>query len=152
MNRLVASALVMLALSSGALGCHAMSPPPGFARLDSNDDYAWRATSAEGVVLGIRREKNHPQGNLDFWASAVRYELERKGYERDAVDDVRSIDGVPGRRLCYHTVRDGRPFILWTTVYVTDSRVTVVEAGGDEAHFGGVKSAVDQAVRSVEAG
>jgi hypothetical protein len=152
MNRLAAAALVAIAMSMSAVGCHSMTPPPGFARLDANDDYAWRATSAEGVVLGIRREKNDPKGNLEFWASAVRYELERKGYQKVDIDQVRSIDGVDGRRLRYRTTRDGRPYVMWATVYVTDSRVVVVEAGGDEAHFASVKNAVDQAIRSVEAG
>ncbi len=152
MNRLVVSALAALFLSMSSLGCTSMAPPPGFARLQANDDYCWRATSAEGVVLGIRREKNQPKGNLDFWASAVRYELERKGYEKVAIDRIRSADGVEGRRLEYRTARQGRPFVLWATVYVTDSRVIVVEAGGDEAHFAGVEGTVEQAMRAVEAG
>jgi len=147
-----AAAILAMALSLSAFACTTMAPPPGFARLDPNDDYAWRATSAEGVVIAVRKNKNRPAGNLEFWTSAVRYELERKGYDRDAVDQVRSADGIDGRRLRYHTVRQGRPFILWATVYVTDNQVTVVEAGGDAAHFERVKPSIDQASRSVEAG
>jgi len=152
MNRIAATTLIAIAFSVVAAACDAITPPPGFARLDSNDDYSWRATSAEGVVLGVRKENNDPKGNLDFWASAVRYELERKGYERIDTDPIRSLDGVDGRRLRYRTTRGGRPFVMWATVFVTDSRVVIVEAGGDEAHFTSVQKAVDQAIRSVEAG
>jgi len=143
------------ALASAMLttGCGvSIATPPGFARLDSNDDFDWRATSAEGVVLGVRREPNKPAGNLEFWASAVRYELERQGYSKVDVAAVRSKDGVDGQMLRYRTSRNGRPHVLWTAVYVTDSRVVVVEAGGDEAHFARVEKAVDKAMQSVEAG
>ena len=142
---------------SGALmlvGCGGvnMNTPAGFAEVDDDDTYAYRATSAEGVVLAVREEANDPHGNLDFWASALRYELERKGYSSVDKEDVRSPSGVEGRQMRYRVTHNGRPHVLWITVFVTDRTVFVVEAGGDVAHFERVENAVDKAVRGLDLG
>lgn len=135
-------------------GCSGVNvnTPAGFAEIDDDDTYAYRATSAEGVVLAVREEANDPRGNLDFWSSAVRYELERKGYTSVDKQDVRSPGGVEGRQMRYRTTRNGRPNVLWVTVFVTDGSVFVVEAGGDVAHFERVEKAVDEAVRGLDLG
>jgi hypothetical protein len=137
------------------MGCgpgFVMNTPAGFAELDDNDAYAFRATSAEGVVVAVRREANDPKGNLDFWASAIGYELERKGYARLSEENVQAPGGVSGKQLRYHVTQNGRPHVFWATVFVTDRSVVVVEAGGDEAHFDRVKASVDLAIRRIELG
>ncbi len=123
--------------------------PDGFAELEEGD-YAYRATSAEGVVIAVRREDNEPKGNLAFWSAAVDYELRRKGYTAKASKEVKSANGVPGKQIRYTTTREGRPSVLWTTVYVSGSHVVVVEAGGDAAHFDGVETEVEKAIGEVE--
>jgi hypothetical protein len=82
----------------------------------------------------------------------VRYELERKGYARVDKQDVHSPGGVAGRQMRYRVTRNGRPNVLWVTVFVTESSVFVVEAGGDVAHFERVEKAVDEAVRGLDLG
>jgi hypothetical protein len=145
------SAVMLSALFSLA-GCTRgvdIQTPESFAELDEGD-YAYRATSAEGVVIAVRREDNDPKGNLAFWSAAVDYELRRKGYTAKSSKDVKSADGIAGKQIRYNATREGRPSVLWTTVYVSGGDVIVVEAGGDAAHFEGVESEVEKAINEVE--
>ena len=142
--------IVCLAIALG--GCTRgfdIHTPDGFAELDDGD-YAYRATSAEGVVIAVRREANDPEANLAFWSSAVDYELRRKGYSALSAREVTSENGVPGKQIRYTTTRAGRPSVLWTTVYVSGSKVIVVEAGGDAAHFERVEADVERALKALE--
>lgn len=139
----------ILALSAGCSRGFSIQTPEGFAELDDGD-YAYRATSAEGVVIAVRREDNDPQGNLAFWSAAVDYELRRKGYSAVSSKSVKSASGVSGKQIRYGITREGRPNVLWATVYVTSGNVTVVEAGGDSAHFEGVESEVEAAISEID--
>jgi hypothetical protein len=146
---------VCLALCFGASGCARgfdIKTPDGFAELDSSDDYGYRATTAEGVVLGVRREDNDPKGGLDFWASAIENELRTRGYGSVSLEPIESKNGTPGKRLTAHITKDGRPHVLWVAVFVTDNRVLIVETGGDETLFEHVEPKVAAALASFEVG
>jgi hypothetical protein len=139
---------LLLSLGGCARGFQ-LQTPDGFAELDDGD-YAYRATSAEGVVIAVRREANDPKANLAFWSAAVDYELRRKGYTARASKEVKSAEGVPGKQIRYEATREGRPNVLWTTVFVTGKHVVVVEAGGDSAHFERVEADVEKAIKALE--
>lgn len=145
-------ALGLATLGSGCARGFEIQTPDGFAELDRTDDYRYRATSAEGVVIAVRREKNEPRGSLEFWSSALRSELELQGYHFESEKSVKSKDGTAGKQLRYAVTREGRPNALWVTVFVSGSRVLVVEAGGDVAHFGRVQSKVAQAIENLDLG
>src|SRR5262245_33937026 len=135
-----AISLVLLVAACGATaGCARgfdINTPDGFAELDDSDDYRYRSTSADGVVLAVRKEKNEPKAGLDFWTAALKNDLSSRGYGLVKSEKVKSKNGIDGRQLRYSMTKNGRPNVLWVTVFVTDSKVFVVEAGGDEAHFG----------------
>jgi hypothetical protein len=142
--------LVACASSSACARGFEIDTPAGFAELDSNDDYRYRATSAEGVVLGVRREPNEPKAGLDFWSSALENELATRGYQKVSARSIESKNGTPGKQLVYRVEKGGRPNVLWVAVFVTDARVVVVETGGDEAHFSHVEPKVTAALESFE--
>lgn len=115
---------------------------------------ALRATSAEGVVLGVRAEKNEPRGNLELWTDALDRQLRRGGYvaEGDA-REVRTARGLSGREISYTRLENGRKYRVWTTVFVTEKRVWVVEAGGDADRFKEkTQTAVQKAIESLGIG
>lgn len=155
MNFKKLSLLFCLLASVGSTACARgfdIETPAGFAELDSNDDYRYRATSAEGVVLGVRREANEPKAGLDFWASALENELATRGYSKVSARAIESKNGTPGKQLVYRVEKGGRPNVLWVAVFVTEKRVVVVETGGDEAHFSHVEQKVTAALESFEVG
>jgi hypothetical protein len=143
---------ILSAVSLGTAACGpsvTLQTPPGFAVLDEQKEYAYRATSAEGIVIGVRAEKNEPKGNLEFWADAVDGQLRRNGYVPDGASaEVRTARGLVGRELKYTRTQGGRPYRLWIAVFVTEDRVWVVEAGGDADRFKekqekGIQKAID---------
>ena|SRR5688572_8661894 len=149
------SIVMLAALGTLATGCARgfdINTPDGFAELDDNDHYRYRATSAEGVVLAVRREQNDPEAGLDFWTKALENELAARGYDLVATDAVKSKNGTDGKRLRYRVTKNGRPNVLWVTVFVSGKRLVVVEAGGDEAHFKGVEPKVAAAIEAIEIG
>ncbi len=143
-----------LCLSLPLGGCgkgFSIETPSSFAEIDAGN-FDYRATSAEGVVLGVRREKNDPHGNLEFWSAAIDHELVRHGFVPGVTRAVTTPSGLTGRQMRYSTTRNERPFVLWTTVFVDGKHLVVVQAGGDEAHFSQVEKAVDHAIRTLEVG
>jgi hypothetical protein len=153
--RLCSAGLLVLAagLGLGAASCgrgFVIVTPSGFAELEEQHDYAYRATNAEGVVVSVRREDNRPYGDLSFWSGALDAHLRRGGYVADKAVDVQSANGVAGRQIRYHTQREGRDFVFWVSVFVTDGEVVVVEAGGDRAHFNKLEAAVTSSLASLE--
>jgi hypothetical protein len=143
-----------------ALACAACTPranlqtPAGFAVLDDQKEYVYRASSADGVVLAVRAEKNEPKGSLDFWAEALDGQLLRSGYARDGEPgDVRTRAGLAGKELKYSRTENGRKYRFWTAVFVSGDVVWVVEAGGDEARFKGkTMEGIQRAIESLGAG
>ncbi len=140
---------------AGLAGCgrgFVIVTPAGFAELESQKEYGYRATNAEGVVIGVRREDNRPWGDLAFWSGALDAQLRRQGYVADKALDLESADGIKGRQIRYHVPRGGREFVFWSTVFVTDSNVVVVEVGGDRVYFDKIEAAVRTSLDSLEVG
>lgn len=133
-------------------GCHGgrLATPTGFATLDSNDDYSYRAMNAQGVVLGVRTEDNDVKASVDFWAEALDLRLRNSGYAFLSKDSPRSRGGLQGRQLRYEVVRDGRTQSYWLTVFTTEKRVYVVEAAGDKEVFDGAAPMVESAIEGLK--
>jgi hypothetical protein len=146
---------LLLLLAPAALGACApaarLQAPEGFAVLDDQHEYTYRASTADGVVIAVRAEPNKPAGNLDFWSEAVDRQLRASRYEPDGKPaDVRSAAGIPGRQMHYTRVDQGRTYRFWATVFVTEGKIYVVEAGGDADRFKGkTEESVKKAIESL---
>jgi hypothetical protein len=142
-----------LAFSAIAAGCHPtarLDAPNDFAQLGKGGDYDFRAASAQGIVVAVRTESNEPRASVDFWAQAIDQRLARDGYTRDAIKDIASERGIPGKQLRYARNEDGRVYRYWLTVFATDARVILVEAGGDSETFDPAQKSIERAVLSVK--
>ncbi len=147
--------IVSLVIATQALSCTPglrVDAPDGFAELEEQERYDYRATNAEGVVLGVRRKDNDPQGDLAFWSGALDAHLRRGGYEAIEAHDVTSKDGIKGRQVRYHRQHQGRQHHYWVTVFVTTDKVVTVEAGGDQAFFADQEKAIQRAIKGLELG
>lgn len=147
--------LAAVTLVLGSVSCtrgFTINTPGGFAELEDQDDFAYRATSAEGVVIAVRREDNRPYGDLGFWSGAVDSHLRRQGYVARHVADVKSADGVAGRQVRYGRSQGGRDHAFWATVFVTDDLVIIVEAGGDQSYFEQREQELGAAIASLRIG
>ena len=154
LHRLPLAAIATLLLSLTACHTAHLETPDGFAELDDGH-YDYRATSSAGVVVGVKSHENKPRGSLDFWSGVVTRKLEDQGYTRvDAKPrTVKSESGVEGRQVRYTFASGGRPHQYWLTLFVTSTRVFVVEAGGDEAFFDkDIAPKVEAAIASLKTG
>lgn len=131
----------------GGVSMHA---PDGFAQLDDQKDYAYRATNAQGVVIAVRHKANKPRGDLKFWAGAVDAHLRRKGYTAVTGSDVKTANGMTGQQIRYKVVRGNREHAFWVTVFVVDDAVITVEVGGDHAFFESLEEPIKKAIESLE--
>jgi hypothetical protein len=121
--------------------------PPGFVELDDQELYDYRATSADGIVIGVRELDNDPEGGLDFWARAVENQLRnRGGYALIETRAVKSKDGVTGKQFRFGHDESGTPHLYYLTVFVTPDTIQLVEIGGTKALMLAHASETDLAV------
>jgi len=123
--------------------------PNGFFELrdQSEEGYAYRSTSAEGVVLAVRVVDDDGRGSLAFWEKAITQKIrDERGYALLASTDVKAADGTPGRSLRFAHDESGKPFDYWLTVFVGNKRLFIVEAGGDRPAFEKEKATIEAAI------
>ncbi len=150
--RAFAVGTLALTALAGAAGCSTsarLETPGGFATLGKDTTYAYRATSARGVVLATRTEKNDLHGNTEFWAESIDLKLSRAGYVKRSESTVRAR-GLEGRQLRYTLERNAREQRYWVTVFVSGEKVVVVEAAGDAVHFAQAEPTVERAIASLK--
>ena len=137
--------VLVLALVVGCGSSARIATPLGFAELGHSGPFAYRAATADGVVIGVRVAKNRPRGNLDFWSTAVDRKLASEGYMLEDRKPVRSTSGMLGTMLRY--TLDSTRYVV--TVYTTSRNVYVVDAAGDAAVFDPLASTIETAQLSI---
>lgn len=119
-------------------------PPAGFAHIEG--DYDDRISSARGVVVGVRSLPNEPRANLGFWTEAIDLRLKQRGYAvKSGPVQVKSKSGLVGQGLRYEY--GTRKY--WVDIYVTDTRILLVEATGRAQDLDASADAVTSAMRDV---
>ncbi|HQY61414.1 MAG: hypothetical protein IPF92_21235 [Myxococcales bacterium] len=141
--------LACLACVSGCSTSARLDTPSGFATLGDDKTFAYRATSARGVVLAARAEKNELRANTEFWAESIDLRLSGAGYVKRSEQAVKSRGGLEGKQLRYTLTRNAREHRYWVTVFVKGDHVVLVEAAGDTAHFAPAEATVERAIASV---
>jgi hypothetical protein len=109
--------------------------PGGFVELedDAHPAYAYRATTADGFVIGVRDLEHKTQGDLGFWVSAVKNTLRaRSGYALIEEKDAKTRTGLAGKSLLFGRDEGQQTHRYLVTVFVTEARIFVIEAGGKQ--------------------
>lgn len=156
-NRFRALLVLCLLLAPTTGGCRPVEirNPDRFIELerDPRSPYAYRAASADGVVLGVRVEDADVDrgGDLDFWTEAMVLRLrDRLGYALLAQTEVTTAGGVEGRQLRFGRDDKGHTYRYWVTVFLVDDTLHVVEAGGPEDIFKRHQVSIDRAIASLQ--
>ena len=116
-------------------GCRPFKPatPPGFVDLsDKYENHEYRATTADGMVLGIRAfENDKPKGELTFWVRVIENRMrDTSGYALLDIKDAKDRAGTAGKTLRFGHDESGVPHLYYLTIFVTDDYVYLLEAGG----------------------
>ncbi|HEY3494258.1 MAG TPA: serine/threonine protein kinase [Polyangiaceae bacterium] len=121
--------------------------PRGFVELEDQESYDYRATSADGLVIGVREIDNEPRGELDFWARAIENQLRgRRGYALLETREIRSKDGVPGKQFRFGHDEGQTPHLYYLSVFVTPKRIQILEVGGTKELMAKSSTATDFAI------
>lgn len=143
--------LLLLGLGAGCRSFEAATPR-GFVELEDQHGYDYRATTADGVVLAVRAIEHEPKGELTFWVDAVERQLrQRSGYALLETRDVRTAEGLTGKQLRFGHDEGSRPHLYYVTLFVTDSKLYVLEAGGQREAVTRQEKQIDWAVTSFQA-
>jgi hypothetical protein len=134
----LAGAVVILA-ASGCGKSFQIPTAPGFVKLEDQEPaYDYRATTADGVVIGVREIKHEPKGDNAFWVQAIKNQMRAMaGYALLDTVQVSTKSGLKGTQLRFGHDEKGEPLLYSVTVFVTDKYIYVVE-------FGGTKQQMDQ--------
>lgn len=128
-------ALLFIALAFAALsGCRPFKPatPPGFVDLSEKyENHEYRATTADGMVLGVRAFANEPKGELPFWVRVIENRMrDTSGYAMLDTREAKDRAGNAGKTLRFGHDESGVPHLYYITVFVNDDHVYLLEAGG----------------------
>lgn len=142
----------VLALLLAALaGCgHPFVPytPSGF--VDLGDKYPhgeYRASTADGVVIGIRAWDNEPKGALAFWARVLERRMrEMGGYALIDTRNVAAKGGLTGVAMRFGHDEGKTPYLYTVALFVTDKKIYVLEAGGTKEEVTKVEPQIEQAI------
>lgn len=147
-SRLVVVVSLLMTLLSCSKSAY-IGTPEGFARYDDAD--VSTAVSPEGVVIQARLEKNEPSQNLQFWAGALRRQLETSGYFLVEESDFASALG-PGVLFEWAAPVNGEDWIYLTAIAATRREIAIVESAGSLEHYQRYRSAIRHSLTTLQVG
>lgn len=132
------SKILAIVMGASALACGIKAATPaGFVELPNQTDYDYRATTVDGVVIGIRELDHEPEAELAFWAAAIEKQLrEHRGYALLGTDDVVTAHGLSGKQLRFGYDQRSEPHLYFVTIFIAEggvfsrSKLFLIEAGG----------------------
>ncbi len=145
------ASLTLLVILSACGHSFEVKTPGGFVELEKDRSHAYRATTADGLVIAVREIKHKPKGEMSFWERAIENTLrQRGGYALLEKRDVNTTSGLSGKELRFGHDEGQKPHEYVVTLFVTDSHIFVLEAGGTEELMQKHKPALDQYVASFQ--
>jgi hypothetical protein len=145
-------AILCAALLMGCGPSFKATTPPSFVEIENKyDSFDYRATTADGLVIGIREIEHDPKGEESFWLQAIKNRMrDSGGYALTETVEVKSADGVKGTQLRFgHDEDGGKPFLYYLTLFVTPKKLLLVEVGGSKEQLTEHAQEVERVVSSL---
>jgi hypothetical protein len=111
-----------------------LEKPSGFALVDNRNVY--RAISPEGIRFQIRKEKNYPLKELDFWSSTLLHHMVETGYQKK--DDglkFETEDGSPGFAVEWGLSLGNKDYLYLTAIVPHGKTLYIIEVAGEIGAF-----------------
>lgn len=142
--------LLSLALLAGCATPLSMTVPSPFLRLESSGA-GIKATTPDGARLWVREFADRDRGDLSFWASALHYDLEERGYRAlEEAGEVRDAADKTGSLRSYLCDVEGREQGYLVAVFIPEAgTVRVVEFVAPRARFDELSAAVRTAISTL---
>jgi hypothetical protein len=131
---IAAIALGSLSLGAGCGRAYDIATPAGFVdledRYDDGDD-EYRATTADGVVIGVRAYDNEPFAERAFLVRAIENQLRLgRGYALLETKEVSAKNGMKGTQLRFGHDQPNGPHLYILSVFADEDHVFLHEAAG----------------------
>ncbi len=118
-----------------------LEAPAGFA-VYVKDAESFRAISADGVRLKVRRVENNPPGDAAMWGQAVEAHLKNRGYHRVSEQKVTTRNGWSGSFTEYAYWYNAEEYRYAVTIFVAAEHVYLIEAGGAAERYAGRREGI----------
>ncbi len=144
----------LLALALAACGRpYSAATPDGFVELDEDRydkaAHEYRASTADGVVIGIRAYENDPEVDLALAVRALENRVRLgQGYALLDKKDATARDGTKGMTLHFGHDESGGPHLYTVTIFVTDDWVYLLETGGKKDLVDKAQASLDWATKN----
>lgn len=129
--------LCLFSISCIAVGCTQFTPPDGYVQDTGNQTYDYKAVSARGHALGVKRRANvDKSATLQYWTDAIEHQkCDIDGFKLAAKDDIQSGDGRKGVLFNLESGEGQSKLTYLVALFVTPADITTVEAAGPTAEF-----------------
>ncbi|MEZ4336981.1 MAG: serine/threonine protein kinase [Sandaracinaceae bacterium] len=154
MRASVSIAFALLALAGCGPG-FTLQLPERFVSLTDDPDlrderYDMRATTSDGVVVGVQRLDHRVNGALTFWSEAVTNRMrDQQGYALLGEDDLTAATGQRGHLMRFARDVEGHAYRYTIALFVTDDHIFVVEAGGREEAYTALEEDIERSIRAM---
>lgn len=153
MSRARSLALASLLVAVGCGPSFQLQLPERFVALNDSagrGGYELRATTPDGVVVGVEVIPNEVHGSLEFWREAVlRRVRDQQGYELLAEEETRAANGQTGALLRFGRDLNGHPYRYTTALFVTPSAIWLIEAGGREEPYAALEPSIERSIAAM---
>jgi len=136
------------------MGCghpYEVATPTGFVDLEDrydDGDEEYRATTADGVVIGVRAYDNEPYAERTFLVRAIENQLRLgRGYSLLASKEVAAKDGTKGTQLRFGHDEPSGPHLYILTVFTDEDYVYLHEAAGKKELVEKAEKSIDWSLR-----
>lgn len=129
--------ICLLSIFCMAAGCTQFTPPEGYVQDTGNKAYDYKAVSARGHALGVKRRANvDKSATLQYWTDAIEHQkCDIDGFKLAAKDDIQSGDGRKGVLFNFESGEGQAKLTYLVALFVTPADITTVEAAGPTADF-----------------
>ena len=145
-------AIVLLACSVLLTGCKGvqMRAPDGFVVYTKLSGSEYRAISAEGIALRVKRAANEPASDGTLWSRALKLNLESRGYVIRSEEPIQTSGGLRGQLLKTASKVGNQDFGYFCALFVLERELYFVEAAGAYPEFGAKEAQILDAMRSFQ--
>lgn len=143
--------LILMSLAAGCGPSFELTLPDRFVRLrdpSALGGYELRATTPDGVVVGVEVIDNAENGTLDFWKEAVLNRLrDQQGYALLSEESVRAANGQQGHLMRFGRDLSGHSYRYTVALFVSESTpIHLVEAGGREEPYVALEPQIEASI------
>jgi hypothetical protein len=162
LGRIFGSLTVALVLSFAALGTGCGRPfevatPEGFVELTEGKNrydqahHEYRASTADGVVVGVRAYENEPKVDLALAIRAFENRVRLgEGYALLEKKETTARNGQKGTMLSFGHDEAGGAHLYTVAIFVTEDWVYILEAGGKKDLVDKAKASVDWFIKNFQ--